>query len=306
MAQFTVTGIENKYYFINNPIWVRMENVGSKVEVSIKQSGVTKNKALFNTPMLNQIFQFDITPLVKSVFYYPELPAFNNSPTADRNVEKATIEFHSLDNNQKVTFADKYFVRGGYFTGINVSPTEGMLLSDSDKIPVWNGLPVKAYKLNNGSIDSVIPDNNETKLMKDLGCDSIYISFLNGKGGYSYWNFEKWEITQNTEDSEATQGEVFPNNHLHSFHQLGGDITSKLKVTSIFKNEFFELARALAKTQTAYVYKIDDKIKNYPYAPKWKKMRNTGNTFKIKSSNSMQELSFEFDIMTNENTSLIW
>jgi len=301
-----VTGLENKYYFINNPVWASMQYMGNRVDVQVKQNGVLKNRAIFNTPTPNRGYQFDITPLVKSVFYYPQLPAFNNQPSADRNIEKLTLVFKALDTNNEITIADKYFVRGGYLTGINLSPTEGMLLSDTNKIPVWNGKPARAYKLNNGEIDSVIPSPSETKVMNDLGCDSLYVAFLNGKGGYSYWNFEKWELSQETDSSGVIQGEVYPQNHLYSFHQLGGKTSTKIKLTSRFQGEFLELARALAKTNAAYVYKIADKLKGYPNAPTWKKIKNTGNAFKTKSMSDMQELSFEFDLMTNENTTLLW
>src|SRR5699024_2277410 len=134
-------------------------------------------------------------------FYYPQLPAFNNQPSADRNIEKLTLVFKALDTNNEITIADKYFVRGGYLTGINLSPTEVMLLSDTHKIPDWNGKPARAYKLNNGKSDSVIPSPSETKVMNALGCDSLYVAFLNGKGCYSYWNFEKWELSQETDSS---------------------------------------------------------------------------------------------------------
>lgn len=301
-----VTGLENKYYFINNPIWVNMQYMGKRIDVQVKQDGKIKNRAIFNTPLQGSSYKFDITPLIKSVFYYPELPAFNNQPTANRNIEKLTLVFESLDAQKKVTISDKYFVRGGYLTGINMSPKENMLLSDSAKIPVWSGLPVRAYRLNNGEIESVIPTASEAKVMSNLGCDSMYLAFLNGKGGFSYWNFEKWELNQSTDKSEVIQGEVFPEKNLYSFHQLGGETTTTITLTSRFKKDFLEIARSLAKTQTAYVYNISDKLSDFSNAPKWKKIKNTGNTFKTKSMSDMQELSFNFDVMTTENTSLLW
>src|SRR5690625_1105794 len=78
----------------------------------------------------------------------------------------------------------------------------------------------------------------------------------------------------------------------------------KIKLTSRFQGEFLELARALAKTNAAYVYKIADKLKGYPNAPTWKKIKNTGNAFKTKSMSDIKELYLEIVLMSIDNNTL--
>lgn len=323
-----ITGIERDRYLINNPIWVEVSSLIEYAENSPRQTLFVEVQIIPNTfavdnnevinslrlyPINNKIV-FDISEAIKSFIPEPEhtKPAVNGDII--KNSIKVTIKFNQFTslNDEfdpqpvKTGQEQKTFIRGGY-EGFaeNLSVTQNAILKDTQTIGKWLGYPLYIYQLNsnnqivlNSFIDPSIVENR-----RELGCNPIYLRFLNNKGGYSYWLFEKWNYQKNTKSLG------FIERRKNSL-DLGESVDYIINVETRAEKRFNPLLKALTSSIEVHALNlfqsINQTIDLQADLNLWDRVYSEKNKYKETNFEEVDEFKFSFNTSNNFKPTAIW
>lgn len=254
----TITGLNNNHYLINNEINIIINGVGASeiryLEVKATNSFNLKIKVLRFYP-INNVFKFDVSSLVKSLFDKP-----NND--LSKNLNSISLEFKSVDINNVITTTtiSKYFIRGGNLKGFYPSGSvkqnylkDGMLISEliTKPVPVWN--PLSFYDLDLSIIDESyeIGVNLPKIEVLENPCNGIYVKFLNQYGTYSYWFFNSFENNSKTKKLDLIKN-FNTDFDANNFTDLGVTIESSIILKTEIPKRFNNLMLHLIISPEVY------------------------------------------------------
>lgn len=298
----TITGLSASRYYTDNPIWVDVNTTGD-TNTDVVNLNIYKNADIVYTSKyytFNNLVSFDLSEIVKGLLPEPNHP---NSPvTGDfilNNSVTLTISLPSF--NQAKTF-----YRGGITAGSsNVQVPNNALLSESEKIPVWQGYQSAKYYLDtNGNIVfSNTLTNTEIENRKVVNCDSVFLRFLNSKGGYSYWLFEQWDV-----DDKYKKGTIIERRGQDL--DLGNKPDFSFNVSTRAEERYLPTMRALLQSTEIDVYRIDNIIQEYnpqfQNTYQWTPIYNDGSSIEWNAFDSVYDVKFKFDLRLKNNPSLVW
>jgi hypothetical protein len=292
-----VSGLNQNRYLVNNPIWVDITNAGAKVQMQLSGLAIPNDPyPTFTFYTHNGSVSIDIAEIIKSLFTVPtHPPGLVNGQVVPGLTFSQTITFSS--GGDSASFS-KTFLRGGKLTmGTNQTVPANSLLSESPKIPVWDGYNSAKYTLNqfNQVVFNNILTNSEIDRRKVVTCNPVFTRFLNTKGGYSFWLFEEWEITETTKDQERIDRRGNP-------IDMGQSATWKLNVRSRVPQEYTATMSALLKSLDIYVWGMEGLLNSISTgfstpSYTWMKVYNAGGSMKWNSFEQVNEVSMDFDIL---------
>jgi len=321
----TISGLNADRYLINNPIWVDFNNISANTKYVIVSTAVLIGAgpaATYGTPTSLRFYPnaarkiyFDLAELVKSFFPEPQHPDgyLANASLLGTNYLKVKITIQSvLTTGQAVTHTSyvKNFMRGGsesYRT--NEILAVSAVLKESSKLPRWAGYPLAKYALDTSAnirYYSII-SAEETVQRKVIGCNPVYIRFLNTKGGYSFWLFEQFELKKKSKKPDTVKDRT-------RTRSLGNETEWELIVESRVEAEYFATMRALAESPEVHAYGLTSKIfadlqasgKTVDIQHKFEPIINPGNSADVNSFEKVQSFKFSFDIPLTHNPRVIW
>jgi len=318
----TISGLNNDRYMVNNPIWVDIKYIANDVKyvlisiVPILDPGEPQNTIptrLRLYPDFNRSLYFDLSECIKAFFKRPNHPeSIANGQSLGTNYIKAQITLTGVKNDgqtQTYLTVARNFIRGGeesYRT--NVTAAHGQVLKESTKIPRWPGYPVAKYIIDKALIQyySIIPAS-ETVQRKVVGCNPVYIRFLNTQGGYSFWLFEQYTINKKSAKPKILTGR-------EGFTSLGHKIDWTLNVESRVDSEYFQTFRALCESPEVHVWGLVAKAfadlqtagKTAQIKYTWDRVINPGNTVNTNSYEAVQDFKLKFDLLMPHNSLLTW
>lgn len=271
-----ITGLTSDRYLINNPIWVDITNIAAGVKyVSVSLSNARQAVQVASIPPipvslrlypLNGRLYFDLSEGIKSFFSLPDFSRETpNDTPIGTNYETIFVRIQSTDG---VRVYDSYtvsktFIRGGRDGSLsNRFLSLSTILKESTKIPRWGFYPVRKFYMTasrdtrttyhdiRSTTDIPYDEIDERRI---IGCNPLYFKFLNTKGGYSNWLFEKWEYEKATDAGETIQNRNFN-------YSLGSETEHEIEVESRIERDYFETLRALVQSPEVYVYELEAKL----------------------------------------------
>lgn len=300
----TVTGLTGSNYLINNEITLNL-NSGVLVNYYIITlenitNGNTTSPIKIYTRIGTNEKNVNLSPIIKSIFSYPEANqsyAGFGSTTKNLNTIRITVETDTGFFPYTIT---RNFIRGGNRTNdvnqvlpITVPTNSATWLQPASRIPAWNGYPIAGYRLNSaGSITKVLQGVLPTGTLdyqRVRGCNSIYIKFLNQKGGYSYWLFE---TNKETESNDNLGG--FIRNNL--VDDLGNDSNSSLSVWGKIPKAYIGLIKDLIISPEIYTYD----------GSKFNRLLSGKNSITIDDNKRAYQVTIKFELEYRFDPSLLW
>lgn len=314
----TITGLEAEIYFINNPIWTEINTDGVKVivRVTYQAKQYTLTFDVFDGRVV-----FDVAIIAKVLMPLPRFDNIYFSPSLNLNfIRDVYFQFLKIDNEGNligIDQMDRTFIRGGLPFGNNIPVSVGAALIESTTVPVWNGYPsLFAFVNENNEIQhQPLPPAEITDVRRERTCGGVYLSWLNSKGGYSFWLFETWELAQKAGKSDLI--DTYDNGFLYQgFQTTGNETDYSIQVKTIVPNKYFNHISSLVNSPDVWVYNLESLMGYYesllnPDIPPinnvmWKRIMNNGNTFNWKSDDIQKEVSLSFNIERSENRQLVW
>lgn len=284
----TVSGLGLDNYFINNEIWVGalVSEPITRYALSLSNLNNGKFTGNFNLFSNNSTAYFNIQPIIKSLFDYPNVSNQNEFQINIKAYNGSTL----IHTNTMV----KNFIRGGNRTDLtNQNISLGTILRPSVKLPIWDGFPTDEYFLDVDGTIQIRPFAEIDPSLKDFkrvkGCNNIYFKFLNQKGGYSNWLFESYS---NPETNTNLGAFVRDNN----IEDLGNEVDNSLNIYSKVPQEYYGLIKDLFVSPEIYVWK--DLI--------WKRVLSGKNTSDYEPAKRAYSVKGKFDIENRYNPSLLW
>jgi len=280
----TVTGLESNAYLINNQIWLELSSTDTVEYFTLFFENLSNGKTsntLYSYTFSNKS-RVDISPVIKSMFDYPDIK--------NDNYFKITI---LSSTGQTITFL-KSFIRGGKRTNdTNQNLTANTILRPSEKLPVWDGFPTDEYYLDGNFDIKIRPFADINPLLKDYkrvkGCNGLYLKFLNQSGGYSNWYFESASETE----SGGSVGVFVRDNKLDDF---GSDSDNGLQVYSKVPKEYIGLIKDLIVSPEIYKYDSGN----------WIRISASKNNIERDNSKRAYSVRIKFDFNYRFNPTLLW
>ncbi len=309
-----ISGINQNRYLINNPIWVDITGAGSKVLLSITSlQAEEQNFPIFTFYTFNGRAEVDLSEIIKGLMPEPNHPTnpisgsiITGNVTTQNLTFQSFIPFIPGDPNPGSQTFVKTFIRGGNASmQTNLTLPAGSVLKESPKIPVWQGYPSAKYTLNgnNQVVFSNILTNAEIDRRKVVSCEPVFLRFLNTRGGYSFWMFEEWEMTEKSKETERINRRGNP-------LDLGMEMGWELSLNTRVEREYNATLAALMKSPEVHLYRAESILnsRGNPYEVKWgwTRIYNTGNSMKWNAYEEMNEYDFKFDLLFKEKPTLIW
>ncbi len=303
----TVQGLEQNYYLINNPIYLRIFDVPVIGEDPKNyELTITVGSRIITSQMYNGEAMIDISPIVKSQFPKPNF----QTPNSNRITIDITVFYYDEDLEQGVTIPinGKTFIRGGQYGGQNNYLSDGTILKVSEKIPVWDGLPSSKYTITGTNIIKASILEAEQELMKKHSCEGAYLLFKNQLGGYSTYYFNTFTLQESGESQEYI--DTFPTSTTisapqNNFYQFGSNSKMKLTVESRFDKRHYGILMSLINSPEVWVYEFHKLMDSdfIVYATNdWTKLINNGNNISIESGEETYDASLTFDLnLTKDN-----
>tara|TARA_R110000796_G_scaffold120506_1_gene234633 strand:+ start:5953 stop:6900 length:948 start_codon:yes stop_codon:yes gene_type:complete len=309
-----VSGIGSNFYLINNPIWVDITSLISVefVKVSINVVGeadIQTTKLYIN----NEATSFDLSPIVKGYMpppKHPEVPVTGNLINTNYINLLITLQSVTVENVVQQTIEyNRIFLRGGYDTErTNRLLGLGSVLKESNLLPRWSTYPLAKYyiDLRGDGIyyDTIIPAN-EIDLRTQVGCDPLYVRFLNTKGGYSFWLFERWSITKSGSGGQKVTTR-------QQYETGAKEVDYKVTVSGRVEVDYYKTMQALAESGEVYILGLDDlaptsgSLERTAQLGRWVRVYNPGNSVKVDANKDVEEFSFDFEPMFRNKPSVIW
>lgn len=310
-----IEGLEGNYYAVNNPVYLKIQSSKDSFIV-MRVQGKSDSDMVYQIRAGLPLF-VDISDYIKSFMGIPDLvePVFAGEQQlaglVNKNIIELTLLFAVREDMgpTKQYLYKRIFVRGGYFNGVNNQLTDGMVLKDSSLVPTWGGYPSNMFHIQGASIVATSTSSSYADERRTNNtCDSVYIGFLNSKGGFSYWLFDNYELTQKVSSSDTLERNPDMFKKQSKFLSVGGDTTSTLNVVTRAEEDYYRLMRALSASPIVYVYKLRDILDISFDAPRhdWTQIKNNGNSFALESSEDVKEFSFDFDLLLTEKRKFGW
>lgn len=298
----TVTGLSASRYYTDNPIWVTVDTTGDAI-TDVVNLVITENAEIVYSSKYytyDNLVSFDLSEIVKGLLPEPNHPT---SPITGDVISNNSVTLSlSLPNFNQA----KTFYRGGItIGGSNIQVPNNALLSESEKIPVWQGFQsAKYYVSDNGYIIfSNILSNTETENRKVVNCDSVFLRFLNSKGGYSYWLFEQWEVKH-----KYKKGNIIERRNQDL--DLGSKPDMTLEVSTRAEERYLPTMRALLQSTEIDVFRLDNLISEsnpqFQNTYQWTPIYNDGGDMEWNAFDSVYEVKFKADFRLKNNPSLVW
>lgn len=291
----TITGLENDYYLVNNPIYVT-------VTVEIDLPGTLQlaigSRGLIIRMDHEVVVVIDIAPIVKTLMNVPD---FNN-PNENITTINISGQFFNEITGEQLNLGAKSFIRGGLYTGNNNHLSNNAVLKVAEYIPVWENYPAKKYVISGTQIVAQDILITESEIMREHSCEGAYLKFKNSKGGYSHYLFNTYTFGNSTNKMESI--DVFGSTQ-NNFYQLGGGANKELTVEARFGKRHFQLLMDLVESPEVWVYQFH-KIINSDFIATplndWTKLINPGNSISIESGDEAIDVSLKFELrLTKDN-----
>lgn len=315
-----VQGINADRYMVNNPTWVECSNIDPNTNyilvtaepLSIIPLAGVISMRLYPRGGSGQEVYFDFSKVVKTFFPLPNHPTttMTNGQTINTNYQRVTLTLEEYDIDD-VQISSQNFIRTFIRAGVekyktNVPMAVGQVLNPSLKIPVWNGYPYWKYSIDsNNSIiaENIIPPT-EIERRRNPTCTPLYFRFLNNLGGYSFWLFEKWNITKKNDSQEVIERRL-------ENVSLGANSEYSLTVETRVERRHYALMRSLVDSSEVAIYDGAETLLNTPsintfVAIQWLKVFGKGNSIKLNNADDVSEVSFNFDVKLTLQTTTIW
>ena len=309
-----ITGINQNRYLINNPIWVNITGAGEKVLLSFNSLQANlQNYSIFTFYTWNGSVELDLSEIIKGLMPEPSHPTnIISGQIIPGTTTFQILTFQSLGTVVQSYNFNKTFIRGGDGTmGENLTLPVGSVLKESPKIPVWQGYPSAKYTLNanNQIVFSNILNNNEIDRRKVVTCNPVFLRFLNTRGGYSFWMFEEWEITEKSSKTNRIDRRGNP-------LDLGLEMAWELSLNSRVPREYNATLSALLKSPEVHIYDINSILNDRGSGvsgvsegrkkAQWTRIYPAGGSMAWNGFEEMNEYSFKFDLLFKEKPTLIW
>jgi len=264
----TITGLENNYYLFNNTVQVVVNGFGltniKYLEVIATNTYNSKAMSLRFYPLNNE-FTFDISPMVKSTFDYP-----NNDLL--KNLNNIIFDFNAVDELDVIetTSIDKYFIRGGNFKGFypnevvkNNYINQGLNIPLNyivKKIPTWLYIGFDTHFINASNVfeEFTVTDATNFEAL-EVPCNGKLVKFLNSLGTYSYWFFDAYEITRKTKTLDLIK--ITPYDFTdNNFFDLGVTVESEIELRTQVPERYADLMLHLIISSEIYIIENDDSL----------------------------------------------
>ncbi len=237
----TINGLENNYYLTQNDIWVKINgftDVVSKIVLEFKNittgeelksfecSASPDNDCLFNVC-------FPIRALL------PEPNHIVNNSLQNFQI-RITAKFRNTTLPDDVLTITKYFIRGGR----NKSGLKEWYLNEGDFLVneywisggnSWTALS-DPFKISSGTL---VEDNTYTKVANQeerKACDGKVLKYLNSLGGYEYFYFDRYEVSNKTKP-EKSVNRITSRLRVDNFQNIGYEETKTITLYSLTDNK---------------------------------------------------------------------
>lgn len=299
----TVTGISGSRYYVNNPIWVKVDRTGDvDPNAPVILTIVSNAQTVYNAKLYvyNSVVWFDLAEIMKGLIPEPSHPTTISS---GQYIALSTLTVTIYLPNFTQT---KTFFRGGEDSDrTNIQAPNQAILSESAKFPIWQGYPSAKYYLDAMGLPiytEIIP-NSEIERRQVVTCNPIFLRFLNSKGGYSFWLFDEWTITKNAKTTNVVE-------RRDSDVDLGLTTTHQLALSTRAEERYTATLRALLQSPEVYIYRLDKVlIESNPQFVQtftWTRIFNDGGSMKWNNFDSVNEFDFKFSLRLKTDPTLIW
>lgn len=243
-----VNGIGKNAYYVLNPILVECEGVSGKVDLELTLAGRTF-KFKFNN--YNGTVAFDlaqivrgIIPNVKNKIRIEDLKDANQQSTTVDGCYKITMNIRDAISNY--TFVKYYILGGSLDLDWNKPVPRNLSLTNY----YWEGFPNWMSIFADGEIKNVnlSVNSNLLRLKPRVNCNNAFLVFRNDKGGFSYYLFEDFNISESSKDLG-----YYVNRR--NVKDSGTETTPSLHVRGKIKREFYETISHLSRSAEIYLYK---------------------------------------------------
>lgn len=256
----------NKNYYIENDLWVKVteSSVQNIASVNVQVEGV--NSSFTYYPNRDNEIYFNLSPVFKHAFPNPQDDHNYINPNryvATTNLLRRRVYIfvnYTDTTTSNVSYLSNY-IRGYIDTQqSNVTAPYNTWLTNSEKIPVWAGFPSFGYQIyintdqpatleepvNNIYKYIALPDSIKEE-MSVRNCDGKYVKFLNSRGGYSAWLFEKWEYTNDADPLGYTRDR-------DDIVDFGSYPEFEVELESKVPRRYLGLMRDLLNSKEIYIY----------------------------------------------------
>jgi hypothetical protein len=297
----TVTGLNGNRYYVNNPIWVKVDTTGdsnNQVTLNISKDSDILYSAKYYT--LNNIVHFDLSEIMKGLLPEPNHP---KTIVSGQSIKLAEGNFSIDLPNFNVS---RSFLRGGeYSDRENIEVPNNAILSESEKIPVWTGYPSAKYyfDINGISRYTEILTTSESEKRRVISCNPVFLRFLNTKGGYSFWLFDEWEINKSSKQGTIVERRV-------QNLDLGLTTEGSINLSTKADTRYINTLNALLSSSEIYIYNIKNVLvednPQFIQSNLWTRVYNSGGKMKWNNFDSVHEFDFKLDFNFKNNSTLIW
>lgn len=313
-----INRIPAEVFYVNNPIFVDIvDDYAKKIIITARNNSTLKEFEIV-LDLYNGRAVFDMAIVGKAMLPLPSYLSTFESQGLHLNRVNVTFFFESLDENDEVISQDQRtftFIRGGVVAGNNIYIRDGAVLTESERVPLWEGYPTMMAEIEGFEIIfRTILKPKEIEIMRTRSCNGIYFAWLNSKGGYSFWLFETWEFDVKSEGAEMID-EFRHGYNYQAFQSTGSKAKYSLNVQSTIPERYFNHIRSLIASPDIWVYKIENFVDYYgnlsPMFPPtnqtdWKRIQNPGNSFSWNSWEKTKDVSLNFDVVLTENREVLW
>lgn len=303
-----VTGLNGNRYLAGNPIPVGFFPdtddflSGSKITVTVTKLVTHAGDVQITLPPFTLYpppkgMTIDLAPYVKGLLPKPYVPDGNYQNPVP-NYQRLSFTISETQGDTSQVFNNKTFIRGFKRTKSDQGITlpVGTTLNNADRIPYWGSYPVARFLIHTDSTirPQLVIDSQYTKQMRmPTACNPFYVRFLNSLGGYSFWMFNSWEWETSSDAVGVIKRTTSINNE-----SLGFTEQNTITVDTRVKREFYGMMRDLCVSPVVQVYN--------QFGMEWLKIEMQGSSFQENNYEDLQEPTFTFDLMLNNNPQVIW
>ena len=330
-TEVKIGGLHRDNYLVNNPIWVDMKVISTGVAYIIlaftPQTHDDAAPVVTDTAGTLRLYpdsigelELDLAEIAKGFMSKPQHPRDTIDAAAIKtNYLRALISIVAkLETGGTATILTtvKNFIRGGREAlSTNVTLNPSTTLVESVNIPYWGGpYPFALYKLDSNSIiRSYITslDRDRIERRRVVGCNPVYLRFLNTLGGYSFWLFETSDLRKKTDKPDTIDGREGP-------ESLGHEATYTLTLETRAERRYFKTLRALAESAEVYAYEltqllIDQQDEAVVFGSEaslarsgWSRIINPGNSVDTNAFEEVQTFKLKFTVMLPYNPQVVW
>lgn len=306
----TITGLEGNYLALNNPIYIKIESDADRAVV-MSIDGKVGSELVFQVVTGLPLY-VDISDYIKSYMEIPEMDWIDTAEFVLSNESIASFKLvfmYRQGGRLEQQEFEKIFIRGGYFDGINNEFSDGMILKDSYSIPCWDGYPCKMFTVIGDQIKiEDVKTGYKDERRRLNSCHSVYLGWLNSKGGFSYWLFDSYRVRHKYSGSETINRNPNLDLRYSNFDVVGGVSDATLTLTTRAEQEYYNVMKSLSGSPVVYVLDLHKIMDTSFGSPKnmWTKVKNSGNNHDREAGESVKEFTFNFDLLLTEKRRFGW